>query len=288
MGEPIDEWKAVELLLRLGEIYSDLGPVSVDEETEREQGDTLTVEELQFKLGDLLKIAPEPFNKRIYEISLNLSELYLGYIKNEKLFDRNSELGKELHIVMEEIGDYLKNSWKKLYKMEERVLEVFPPSYFDFRPQIHNINKQYIHFTIVESLQKSILFFDREEYFECINSCGQASEKLTETLMKHCGLPPERNWKRNLDRLQKHYIEKEMKSINLHWFIYFLLCVVHFLRNSHLTDTIGIPKWMDYYQKHMENDQPRWARIALICSLEATEIFQEILENQNSDSIEVL
>lgn len=283
MGEPIDEWKAVELLLKLGEIYSDLGSVSVDEKTEKEQGDTLTVAELQFKLRKILRETPEPLDERIHKILSNLKNSYIGYKKNEKLIDRNSEIGKELHRTMEEIGDYLKNSWKKLYEMEERVLKVFPPSHFDFRPQIHDINKQYIHFTIVESLQKSILFFDREEYFECINSCGQASEKLTETLMEHYNLTPEQNWQRNLEKLQKYYIEKRMKSINLHWFVYCLLCVVHFLKNSHLTDTIGIPKWMDFCQKHLEKDQPRWARIALICSLEATEIFQEILENQNSN-----
>jgi len=279
MKEMIDEWKAVDLLLSLGEIYSDLGPVWIVEEEQIEDGNSLTVRELEFRLRKLIKITPEPFDKKLLQIYHNLRVAYTGYNKNEKLVPRDSETGRAILRIMRILCDYLKNSWRKLHEMEERVLEIFPPAHFDFRPQISNLNREHFHYSILDSLQKAITFFGKKEYSDCIDCCGQASEKLTESLIEFRGLRCEKNWRSNLDMLRKNLRKCEITLIDFHWLICYLLDVVYFMRNPHLTKAIDIPEWMDNYQKHMRRNQPRWARIALICSLEAAEIFQEIIEH---------
>ena len=278
MEEIFDEWRAVELILGLTEIYSDLGPVWLVEE-QTEEGYSLTVGDFGERLLELNKIAPKPFDTKLKQIYDNLNTIYLGYEKTEKLVPKDSDIGTEIFSLLEEICDYLKNSWKKLYKMEKRVLAVFPPLHFDFRFQISNLNKEYFHYSILDSLKEAISFFNKKEYANCINSCGQASEKLTETLVDFRGLEVGKNWRSNLDRLLKNNRKSTVSLIDLHCFICYLLDVVYFLRNPHSTRAVDIPEWMDNYKKHMMQSKPRWARIALICSLEAAETFQKIREH---------
>lgn len=278
MEETIDEWKAIDLLLGLTKIYSNLSPVWIEETEKKEEIDALTVKELQFRLIDLIAITPKPFRKKLKQIYDNLKDIYIGPDEKSEIVLQDSEIGKEIFAVIEELCDFLKNSWRKLYKMEELVLEVFPPFHFDFRSQIRNLNREYIHYDILELLEKAVSLFNEKEYVDCINCCGEASEKLTESLFEYLELKCERNWRRNLDTLYKN-LKSGVSSIDLHWLICYLLQVVYFMRNPHSTKATHIPQWMDYYQKLMRKNHPRWARIALICSLEASEVFQEIREH---------
>lgn len=279
MEETIDEWKAIDLLLELTEIYSNLSPVWIKAFEEKEEIDSPTARELEDKLTDLIGTTPEPLRKKFKQVRRNLRDIYLGSEKENEIILQDSEMGKEIFVMIEEACDFLKNSWRKLYCMEERVLRIFPPVHFDFRSQISDLNREYFHRSILDYLEKAISFFNEKEYFDCINCCGQASEKLTEALVEHCGLKCERNWRSNLDKLRRNHKKRKTSLINLYWLVFYLLDVIYFMRNPHSTKAIDIPEWMDDYQKHMRENQPRWARIALICSLEAAEIFQKIREH---------
>jgi hypothetical protein len=289
--ESIDESKAVDLLLRLVKIYSELGPVwklnEGDENEEYSEGEedgySLTVNELEFKLGQLYQITPGPFHERILQLIKDTNLAYTGYKKTRKMVPRESEIGDKVFEDIKAVAEYLRNSWERLHEIEERVLKTFPPVHFDFRPQISELSKEYLHYLTVESLEKAISYFDKENYTDCILYCCNAGEKLTEEIVTHLNLSKEGNWRRNLDKIQKHLKDKNLKSIHIHWFIYYLLNVVYFTRNPHPTEAKNIPVWMDKYKKK-ELATPKWARIALICSLEASQNFQKVLESEQIQS----
>lgn len=289
--EYIDESKAVDLLLRLVEIYSKLGPVwklnEGDENGEYSEGEedgySLTVDELEFKLGQLYQITPEPFHERILQLIKETHLAYMGYKKSRKMVPRESEIGDKVFEDIKAVAEYLRNSWGRLHEVEERILKTFPPVHFDFRPQISELSDNYLSHVTVKLLEKAISYFEEENYTDCILYCCKAGEMLTEEIMKHLSLSQESNWWRNLDNIQKHLRNENLKLIHIHWFIYYLLTVVHFIRNPHPTEAKNIPAWMDKYKK-MELTKPKWARIALICSLEASQNFQKILEFEQIQS----
>lgn len=288
--QSIDEWSAIDILQKLIDIYSDLGPVwyskiEIDEETdyeEIEQGYTLTVKELELELVKIFRIIPDPFHNKINKLLKDLHKAYPGYDRTKKLVPRDSEFGQSIFEIIGEICEYLRNAWRKLYVIEEIIIKTFPPIHFDFRPQILELNKEYFHYSIYECLEKAISLFNDNDYVGSLDSCTKAAERLTQHVLEYLDKLPERTWKSNLDKIQKNLRKNKIPHIDLQWFIYYLLCVVYFIRNPHTTSALDIPAWMDNYQKH-EHNNPKWARIALTCSLEAIITFQKILEHKDNE-----
>jgi hypothetical protein len=287
--EPIDEWSAIDVLQRLIDVYSKLGPVwyskaETDDDTnfeEIENSYSLTVKELEFELGKIFKITPDPFHNKINKLIRDLHIAYPGYSKTSKFVSRDSEFGQRIFEIIGEICEYLRNAWERLHAMEEIILKTFPPMHFDFRSQISELNKEYFHHSIYDCLKKAISLFDNDDYEGSIDSCVKATERLTQDILKYLNETLEHTWKSNLDKIQKKYRTDDISQIDLHWFIYYLLCVVYFIRNPHTTSALNIPNWMDNYQKQ-EHNNPKWARITLTCTLEAIITFQKLLEHQAS------
>jgi len=171
---------------------------------------------------------------------------------------------------------------KALSKFEERIsqiADVFPPKHFDFRSIVDELNENVISPTVIERLRTSIKYFDEGNFENVIEESAKASEALTEKFVEFIGDTPETNWWSTLEKLYKQL--SGVSTSDLRWFIWSLLSTHHKTRVAHDTKTQKIPEWMDGYKKQMRK-MPEWARISVICALQAAKEFQKLVENKEA------
>ncbi len=282
--EITDEWKSVNSLLELVRLYSNLGHILKDDKGEIIGGDTLNAEQVrEYLLNKVHPLLPDRFRKYSREIYDHIS----GY-KKEELVAIDSEIGKEIFSLIVLLSDFLKDAWRRIYILEDRVLQVYPPQglweELDYKKLSHDA---------VEKLKKSVENFNRGDFKDAIAAAWEAGESLTEiflsfpedflTQIKYEGIKFDEILSKKRDfgvRLPLIYSAIGNKSPdNLIKYILFLLHVVYWLRNPAMHSSINpnVPKWMDDHIKHKINCS-EWTRISVFCALQAAKEIQKLKE----------
>lgn len=200
--------------------------------------------------------------------------------EDDDTIGNNSEIANRIEKVCTELEIFVKFDYLRdvLIKFENRMQQidcVFPPNHFDFRGIIADLNKEILPQRVIERLTESISYFNEGNFENAIETSAKASELLTDEFIKFLGKTPQSNWWRNLQDIYTKLLSDASSPSNLKWFIWSLLNTHHKMRVAHDTETQQIADYMDQYRKHMRTS-PEWARISVICALQAAKEFQEL------------
>ncbi len=210
-----------------------------------------------------------------------IDDIKYRFEDDEASIDRKSDIAEKINECRIELEVFIKfndlqDMLSKFEKRMSKIADVFPPKYFDFRSIVDDLNENIISLTVIDRLRTSIKYFNEGNFENVIEESAKASEALTEKFVEFTGDTPETNWWSNLQKLHRK-LSSDASPSDLRWFIWSLLNTHHKTRVAHDTRTQKIAEWMDKYRKHMRGTSG-WARISVICSLQAAKEFQKLVE----------